>query len=207
MQQPNHPILTTMSEQHLAQQYARLLGNIYITLARNNLDQSLLIQLLQNNQHAELHRDDAIRPHSRNSFISSNQSMHTTMLFNPHFTEIIELPNGQFISPYTVFFHIVIYVYPVANHTDTFVINAHPKSPEGRPCLLECGQIAVIHPNYTIAWQLDSFEEQQNIIVYTAYDCLSDSTHYFIIRHDWSGDSSYFEEGESSEEEDITIED
>jgi hypothetical protein len=54
--------------------------------------------------------------------------------------------------------------------------------------------MVVIHPNYTIAWYLESFDEEQHTVTYTAQNDISETVRYFVIRKEWSGDS-HFEDG------------
>lgn len=106
-----------------------------------------------------------------------------------------------FSSPMPVFFHISVDSHPMEGRIGTFCVITHPKSTDGRACLIECGQTVVMAPNHTVAWYLDCFDDQTSTITYTATNDRAGVIRYLVVQKEWTSEGQIIEEEEEEDEE------
>jgi hypothetical protein len=170
------------------EQDIQLLAAISSALSERNYTPETLIALLQESVRAQNHRNDALRSISGNPYHHDNE--HSSSTTSSHTNQTIEShPNTpHYYTPQPTLFNAVIEACPIPNKTGTYAIFVQPKSPTGRPCLIECGDTVVIHPDYTVTWFLDSFYQNIQTVVYCATNEQAGVIRNLVIKHEWSED-------------------
>jgi hypothetical protein len=151
------------------EQDIQLLAAISSALSERNYTPETLIALLQESIRAQNHRNDALRSISGNPYHHDNEHPSNT-------------------TPQPALFNAVIEACPIPNKTGTYAIFVQPKSPTGHPCLIECGDTVVIHPDYTVTWFLESFYQNIQTVVYCATNEQAGVIRNLVIKHEWSED-------------------
>jgi hypothetical protein len=130
------------------------------------------------------HRDNTLNTLNNTPHILNDHDSTTEILTHPD--QEIESSNRTIFCARPVFFHVVIETHPTLGRMGRFSVIAQPKMPDGSACLMESGQMVVMHPNYTIAWYLEGFEVYEHTVVYTATSDQTQAIRDFEIRHEWS---------------------
>lgn len=141
-------------------------------LYENSRSFDAMVKQLQNSRNMQQHRDDIL------NYILNDE--------NNTATKLTHSESSSFTCLKPVFFHIIIETYPLRSRVGRFSVIAQPKSPDGRACKLESGQMVVMHPNFTVAWYIEGYQVEQHTVVYTATSDQAQAIRYFEIRHDWS---------------------
>lgn len=144
--------------------------------------------------------DDVLTTLVNNSHIGVYNNP-TTIQLPPPYSPSESDNSTPFSNPMPVFFHAVVDSHPVAGRIGTFSVITHPKSTTGRACLVECGQTIMMAPNHTIAWYLDSFDDQADTITYTATNDRAGVIQYLSVQKKWTHEGQISEEEDEDEEE------
>lgn len=166
------------------EQYARLVAEISATLAERQLSPELLINYIAQSTRTQLRNENALSAFAITSPITQDdENTHTVTLSYPH--EPADPTARSFYTPRPVFFHAVIETHPVPRQTGTYVIVTHPRAPNGQSCVIETGHTIVVHPNYTIAWYLESYIHDENHVLFNATNDQAGVIRHFIVRREW----------------------
>lgn len=178
-----HRYITLMSTEQ-----TQLIAAISQALSERNYTFETLIELLQETIQAQNLRNDTLRSISANPYRHDNE--HPNYTTPSHVNQTIEShPNPpHYYIPRPAFFNAVIEAYPIPNKVGTYAIFTQPKTASGHPCLLECGDAVVMHPNYTVTWLLDSFYQNIQTVVYYATNGQAGVIRNLVIKHEWSED-------------------
>jgi hypothetical protein len=122
--------------------------------------------------------------------ISNNEPANTVTLPNPQSPTTSD-NSLSFSCPRPVFFHVFFAAKLLDRHSGTLTVSHQPRAPNGTPCVMECGQSVVIFPDFTTAWYIEYFEEDGDVVTYTAFNDLGNIYLRFIIKREWSSVTSY----------------
>ena len=166
------------------EQYAHLVAEISAMLAERQLSPELLINFIAQSTRTQLRNENALSAFFTTSPITQDdENSFTVTLSHPH--EPADPPTRSFYTPRPVFFHAVIETYPFPSQTGTHVIIAHPRAPNGQSCVLETGHTVVVHPNYTIAWYLESYTNNEHHALINATNDQVGVIRNFIVKREW----------------------
>jgi hypothetical protein len=168
---------TTMSH-HSLSRIATTLAESNRAFNENSRYFNHVVNQMQEYRNKQNHRDDALNTLHNNRYILNDDNNTTQKLSHPN--------PGPFTCPTPVFFHIIVEVHPLQGRMGGFSVLAKPKTPDGRDCMMESGQMVVMYPNFTVAWHIEDFIFKERTVRYTATSDEVQAIRYLEIRHDWS---------------------
>ena len=132
----------------------------------------------------EVMRKDYYRLNLNPSYTVGYQEARTILLRPP-----IDIPIHEQQLPFPSLspapFHVSISASPITGRPGSMRVHAHPRSPEGNHCLLECGQLVVFEPNFVVAWYLDSCQIVNNELTYSVHNNLTWTTRTIHVSLLW----------------------
>jgi hypothetical protein len=124
----------------------------------------------------------------------------------PHYHSTVPPNHAKYESaPFTtlqpVFWHISIDAYHHAHKIGTFRAIDLPTAPSGEFTLIETGQTLVMIPDYTVAWYIDSFSINRDLIIYMLTNNAVRVIRYLEVLQKWSYEGGGKEKMENGGEE------
>jgi len=126
--------------------------------------------------------------HIFNDSTLHNDNDNVPVRFRPHrpyqFFDIAR--SIPFTTSPPVPFHVTIFTTPLRN-PGAFGVVEYPRAPDGRECKMECGQLVVMQPNFTVTWYLEAIRSANSYVaMYIATNDRARVIRHLYVRKSWT---------------------